>query len=887
MMLIFVVLGILLIAIIFPVLSISVTHMEENLISSRLKADIHYIEDLIGEGDWSMKGNSICRGDVVVGDGTEENANFEPFLLHEEKTGTFAYVFIRCGDEGLTYVEDTPTQSGYQQGHFLRAAGSTKDPNGKSIVGTYMDKKVADILDEKDVYDGEANVAGGMIYCRYETLKDHDGNVIGAIVVGRGINELKAQISNTTKTVIIAGILAIIAGCILLYLLMNPWVGAMRRSTLFLHRIETGDIPEERLEPQGLKEVDILNQGINSLADTLTENEELRAKSETDQLTGLVNRFGLNHYGLEMFEECVREHKLLSLGVLDIDYFKHYNDNYGHQKGDECIIHIGEVLKRLEEPGRILAGRFGGDEFIIVICGMDSHEVERLADRIKTGVMDIKLPHAYSEVSSVVTISQGYYINVPDEGQSLSDYLKIADGVMYEVKNGTKNGYRISSVDERSANEDRDGHHSSQPEQIDWNTYHDYLTELLNKEGFFREAGRILKDHPDEEYYMVCTNIRDFKLVNQFWGYDKGNEVLVDLAHMLKTRPIRYEAAGRIHGDHFALLIAVKNYDEEVLKEGFFDRSRRGKESDHSLICHLGVYLIEDNSMDVSIICDRAEMAIKDIHHEAGNALSYYENRMMEHVIKENVVIAEFDDALREGRFKVFLQPIIDGNREVVGAEALVRWDRGSDEPLVMPVDFIGILEKTGLIHVLDSYVWEESVKILNRWKGTKLEDLFISVNISPHDINYMDIGGKLEELTERYGIGHDQLNPEFTETALVYDAERYIDLISSLREKGFTVEIDDFGTGYSSLNMLRDISVDVLKIDRHFLAATENKERNREILRSIVDMSKKLGMKVVVEGVENESQYEALKAMNCDMFQGYLFSKPIKLDEFEQLYSD
>ena len=887
MLLIFVIFGILLIAIIFPVLSMSVTHMEEDLISSRLSSDINYIEDLIGDGEWSMKGDSICRGDVVVGDGTEKNANLKPFLQHEEKTGTFAYVFIRCSDEGLTYVESTPTQSGYQQGHFLRAAGSTKDPNGNSIVGTYMDKKVADILDAEDMYDGEANVAGGMIYCRYETLKDHDGDVIGAIVVGRGINELKEQISNTTRTVVIAGVLAIIVGCILLYLLMNRWVAAMRRSTLFLQQIETGDIPEERLSPQGMKEVDILNQGINSLADTLTENEELRVKSETDQLTGLVNRFGLNHYGAEMLDACVREGNPLALGVLDIDYFKYYNDNYGHQKGDECIIRIGEVLKRVEEPGRILAARFGGDEFIVVTRGLDDHELERLADRIKNEVVKENLPHAFSEVSSNVTISQGYYISVPEEGQSLSDYLKIADSVMYDVKNGEKDGYRISLIGDRPVHEGGEENHTSQPEHIDWSTYHDHMTELLNKEGFFREVGRILKDEPDEEYYMVCTNIRGFKLVNQFFGYDKGNEVLIDTANMIKSGAIEYEAAGRIHGDHFAMLITAKNYDEDALRENFFNQSKKIRESEYALMYHLGVYMIEDNSMDASIICDRAEMAISDIHNEAGNALSYYESSMMEHVLKENEIISEFDEALRAGQFKVFLQPIVDNRRKVLGAEALVRWDRGEGEGIVSPVDFIGILEKTGLIHVLDSYVWEESAKILSGWKGTELEDLFISVNVSPHDINYIDIEEKLEELTERYGIRHDRINPEFTETALIDDTERYIELITSLREKGFTVEIDDFGTGYSSLNMLRDIAADVLKIDRHFLKATENTGRNRVILRSIMDMSRKLGMSVIVEGVETEEQYEVLLDMNCNMLQGYLFSKPVPQEEFERLYSD
>jgi len=884
MLIIFTAFGIVLIAIIFPILNSSVTKMEEDLISDRLVADIHYIEDLIGDGNWNIKEDSICRGDVVVGDGTEENANLTPFLMHEAKTGTFAYVFIRCGDEGLTYVESTPTQAGYQQGHFLRVAGSTKDPNGKSIVGTYMDKKVADILDEKDEYDGEANVAGGMIYCRYETLKDYEGNVIGAIVVGRGINELRSQVRRTIHTVLIAGVLAIIIGCILLFLIMNRWVRALQRSTTFLEKIEKGDIPEDRLKSQGLKEVDILNQGINSLADTLTENEELRIKSETDELTGLANRFGLNHYAVEMFENCIRENKPVSVGFLDIDYFKLYNDNYGHQEGDHCIKRVARILQTIEEPGRILAARYGGDEFIIVTCGMDQDDVERVADRIRTSVIGANIPHAYSKVSSAVTVSQGHYVGVPGEGQSLSNYLSIADKVMYEVKNGTKNGYRIRSASDPFPGDDDETVGQTDPKDIELGTYHDYLTQLLNREGFFREVDRVLEENPDRDYYIVRSNIRDFKLVNQFFGYDKGNEVLVKTAEVLKNGPIKAEVVGRIHGDHFAFLIDRENYDEDVIRECFLKQSRIIEGSKYTMQYHVGVYRIEDRTMNVSIMCDRANIAIKNIPHESDLEISYYDDSMMEGILKENVIVTEFETALAQGQFQVYLQSIVDNKQKLVGAEALVRWIR-DDGTVVSPAEFIGVLENAGHIYKLDRFVWEEAARLLEGWKGTPLGDMFISVNVSPQDINYIDIEQTFEELVDRYGIRRDQLNPEFTETTLTSDTKRYIELVTFFRQKGFHVEIDDFGSGYSSLNMLNDIQADVLKLDKNFVGKKEHRDRNISVLASIIDMSKKLEMKVVAEGVETETQFNNLLDMDCDFFQGFYFSRPIPPEEFEKKY--
>lgn len=886
MLIIFIIFGIVLIAIIFPILSASVTRMEEDLISSRLVADINYIEDLIGDGDWNIKDDgTICRGDVVVGDGTEDKANFEPFLLHEDKTGTFAYVFIKCGDEGLTYVESTPNQAGYQQGHFLRVAGSTKDPNGNSIVGTYMDKKVADILDAEGEYDGEANVAGGMIFCRYETLKDKDGNVIGAIVVGRSIQELRNQIAQTTRAVIFAGISAIIIGGVILFLLMNRWVTALNRSTQFLTQIETGDIPKDRLRSQGLKEVDILNQGINSLADTLKENEELRIKSETDQLTGLANRFGLNHFGGEMFNACIAEQKPFSLGVLDIDYFKLYNDNYGHQQGDECIKQIAKVLQSIEEPGRILAARYGGDEFIIVTRGMEKEELERLSDRIRNSVIAEDIPHAYSKVSSGVTVSQGHYVSIPKEGESLSSFLTIADDVMYEVKNIKKNDYKIRSVEDPVSYASEDTHDPANTEEIEWGTYHDYMTQIFNRNGFFREVTRVLQDNPDGEYYLVRSNIREFKLVNQIFGYEKGNEILVETAKMLQSAEVNADVVGRIHGDHFALLINAENYNEDTLRKCFLKQSKSIEGSNYMLQYHLGVYRIEDKAMDVSLMCDRAIIAANSTHNEAELAISYYDDSMMQNMMKENEVIAEFENALNTGQIRIYLQPIVNKAKELVGAEALARWVRSSDGAVVPPVEFIDVLEKSGLIHKLDAFVWEEAAKRLQSWKGTALEDKFISVNISPRDINYIDIEQTLVDLTEKYEIKREHLNPEFTETTLVSDTKRYIELVSSLQQKGFRVEIDDFGSGYSSLNMLNDIRADVLKLDKDFMGKTENIERNRSITASIIEMSKKINMMVIAEGVEKESQFQILCEMGCDLFQGFYFSKPIPPEVFELRY--
>ena len=886
MILIFTLFGVLLVVTIFPIMNASVTKMEEHLISDRLASDIHYIEDLIGDGEWNIKGDYICRGDVAVGDGTQEHANLEPFLLHEEKTGTFSYVFIKCGDEGLTYVESTPTQAGYQQGHFLRVAGSTRDPNGESIVGTYMDKLVADILDEDDTYGGEANVAGGMIYCRYDTLKDKDGNVIGAIVVGRSIEELKREVNNTIRSVIIFGIAVIVLGSVLLFLLVNRWVQALRRATDHVQRIEKGIIPEDKLKTTNLREADILSQGINSLADTMRENEELRIKSETDEMTGLSNRFGMNHHGYELFDSCIRNGETVSVGMLDIDYFKAYNDNYGHQAGDECIVRVAAVLKRLEDEGKLFAVRYGGDEFIIITHGLDRDGVYKIADEIREGVSEAAIPHAHSKISSYVTVSQGHYLAVPKNGHTLLDYLTAADAVMYKVKSGSKNNYRIEQEQSDSGGERPAMLRQNDSEQsIEWGSYHDYLTQLFNREGFYKEVSGILKDNPDKEYYIVRSNIRNFKLVNQLFGYDKGNEILVDIADVLRNGRIDNEAAGRIHGDHFVFLIEKSKFDEQCILECFREQSRKIENSEYVLQFHIGVYEIIDKSLDVSIMCDRANIAISSGKNDHEMIITYYQDQMMDNIIKESYIVAEFDRALELGNFKVFLQPILDDSSEVVGAEALVRWYDPETDSFIAPGDFIETLEKTGLIYKLDLFVWEKVAELLADWKGTSMDGMSISVNVSPLDIIYVDISKTFENLADKYNIDPSRLNIEFTETSLISDVERYNELITSLHDKGFKVEIDDFGTGYSSLNMLRTIKADVIKIDKAFLDELETVEKSRYILESIVDMSKKLSMTVIAEGVETQMQVDYLKGVGCDLFQGFFFSKPIPIKDFVEEY--
>ena len=202
-----------------------------------------------------------------------------------------------------------------------------------------------------------------------------------------------------------------------------------------------------------------------------------------------------------------------------------------------------------------------------------------------------------------------------------------------------------------------------------------------------------------------------------------------------------------------------------------------------------------------------------------------------------------------------------------------------------MPGSFIEVLEGSGMIVKLDRHVWEMACQLLQTWKMQGRDDMYLSVNISTRDFYFIDIYQTFTDLIKEYDIEPQKLKLEITETAVMMDLEKQLELIGKLRSAGFVVEMDDFGSGYSSLNMLKEICVDILKVDMAFLEQKGDEARGRKILKAVVEMAKELGMSVITEGVETEEQVEYLTQIGCDMFQGYYFARPMEVEMFEEKY--
>ena len=421
-------------------------------------------------------------------------------------------------------------------------------------------------------------------------------------------------------------------------------------------------------------------------------------------------------------------------------------------------------------------------------------------------------------------------------------------------------------------------------EEEKYKATHDSLTGLLNRDEFYVQTEALLKKYPDTEFCIICSNIKDFKLVNEIFGIEKGNQVLIRQAELMAHIQSMRAICARMLNDRFAVCIPKEDIDEAEIENMINELKKEFANNAFSLHIYMGIYKIADRHDTVSLMYDRANIAADTIKNSYESCIAHYDEHLLEISIEERHVIGAFDKALENGEFIMYLQPQVDSTGKAHGAEALVRWQH-PQRGLLTPYAFVDILENSGLIYKLDHFMWEKAAQKLAEWKKMGKDNYHISVNISTKDFYILDIYDIFINLVEKYDISPSNMNVEITETTLMSDLEKNMVILGRLQRAGFKVEIDDFGSGYSSLNMLKDINADVLKIDMAFLRESENEGKGREILETIITLAGKIGMEVITEGVETVDQLKMLSEMGCNNFQGYYFSKPIPAEEFEKKY--
>lgn len=412
----------------------------------------------------------------------------------------------------------------------------------------------------------------------------------------------------------------------------------------------------------------------------------------------------------------------------------------------------------------------------------------------------------------------------------------------------------------------------------------DAATGLLGKEAFFDEAAAYLRHSGARDVSIVCFDVDHFKLFNDLHGLDCGDELLRYLGRVLALRfsPDGAQPLARLAADTFAL--CATGIRPERVERILVDISSECPNGIDAIV-RAGVYRIEDPASPVSIMCDRAVIALRTVKGSYFDRVALYDPGMREALVLEREVVAGIESALREDRIELFLQPKCNiRTGKIVGAEALARW-RHPERGIVAPGEFIPLIERNGLVRSLDLRVWEKTAAWIRGLIDEGVQPVPVSVNVSRADIYLVDVAAELHALVERYGIEPSLIEVEITESAYSERPDRIVAAFDELAERGFTVLMDDFGSGYSSLNMLKDINVDVLKIDMRFLDRDDR--RSKDIMESVIRMARWLDLPVIAEGVETREQVNFLLDVGCSYAQGYYYARPMEAAAFEALLTD
>lgn len=421
----------------------------------------------------------------------------------------------------------------------------------------------------------------------------------------------------------------------------------------------------------------------------------------------------------------------------------------------------------------------------------------------------------------------------------------------------------------------------------------DPLTGGRTKQKYLDDTLRLVKKSSPEKWAMVLFDIDKFKYVNDRLGYDEGNKMLERLAKTVSDNLDDGEIFSRISDDNFAC--TIKNVsDAEITTKinnifSEFDRRNQLFVKYPVLfsagVCRLGQCAERSGAVDLNVALDRCKIAKKTLKNSHVSSVAFYDGKIRDKALREKDYENAMPAALKQREFMCYLQPKYGlRSRHIEGAEALIRWN-SKEFGFVYPDEFIPLSEKNGFVVELDFFILEEVCAAMRRWIDSGKKPVVVSVNQSRLHLNYDDYIWRLREIVDKYEIPYEYIELELTESVFIENADKLLAIMHKLHEIGFKLSLDDFGSGYSSLNMLKDIPVDVVKIDREFFNGTVNSSKGRAIISTVVDLAKNLDMEVISEGVETVEQVDFLAEINCAMVQGYYFAKPMPMSTFEEMW--
>lgn len=547
----------------------------------------------------------------------------------------------------------------------------------------------------------------------------------------------------------------------------------------------------------------------------------------------------------------------IGIAIFDLNNLKKVNDFYGHDKGDDLIKTFAQLLSITVDESSFL-GRFGGDEFIVISEDATHIQMEEMIGKLRF------LVEEHNKTSSIaLSFSAGFEISNRDNYYLIEELIKKADQKMYENKRNMKrNPKKVEKALE---------------------------VKLLSQDVFLTGISEIISNNADNKKFVIlCSDISNFRYVNENFGYEVGNEILkLFEEEIFKSSGIIH--VSRMFSDNFASIMDITGRNENdviaQIKRRNAQITKRIQEIYRGSYCTIntGLYFIKDSDEIPEDIMNFSNTARK-LAKKKFSSVQIYSEQIERKERKRAEILNNFHSALETEALQVYLQPQISGDSgRICSAEALIRWKK-EDGEILSANEFIPILEQTGDIVLLDYYVYRKMFQWLYKRKLEGLKLIPISMNVSRLHLNRVDeLIEHIKDLQKLYDISPEYLIFELTESAYIENVQKAGFMIKKLHELKVKVSMDDFGSGYSSLKALNSLAFDEIKIDKDFLSKGMTLD-GRIVLQEIISLLKKLNKKIVCEGVEKEEEVTFLKNKQCDILQGYYFSKPIPIYEFENL---
>lgn len=619
---------------------------------------------------------------------------------------------------------------------------------------------------------------------------------------------------------------------------------------------------------------------------------DLECDKEKNQIEQRLSN--IYHQGRDYFET---RHRCKSGRVIDIEikasywsgqggrFFVHLKDITQSKQNELRLKQAAAVFENTNEAVMVVSAQRRIQRVNKAFCHMTGYSEEEVLGRspaiLQSGEQDRRFYKAMWHSIRTYGHWQGELISRRADGTTYPELLNIS---VVRDHHGAINHYVgvFADLSEQRESESR----------LMFLDYHDPLTGLANRKNLMMRTDHAIRQLPKEKHQvaLIVIGLDRFKNVNDSYGHSSGDELLRHIAAMLDQDVPEADTICRLGGDEFALLFDHLSDTDELIRiaNTLIRRiSQPWKLSDNRTVklgASMGISLAPQNGLDADTLLQHADAALFQAKNEGRSRLRFFSDELTENARNRLELETRMHQALQQDELEVYFQPQVDIlTQEIIGAEALVRWNH-STEGMIPPNDFIPQCEENGLIHEIGLKVLEKTCRQGKAWLDEGFEPIQLAVNLSPVQLRDPELYVHITRILLDTGFPPQQLELELTESSLMGNPEQPLKLLHQLKDIGIKLAMDDFGTGYSSFTQLKQLPLDLLKIDKSFIDDVDRNLDDFEIVSAITAMGQALGLKVLAEGVETKNQLHALADLKCDLYQGYLLSKPIPVDDFSAL---